>query len=59
MKDILTSLHFIEPMVTPSNIESQSEKILNAIDYMGITYKVYLPTINQANGPFRLTLMLI
>ena len=35
------------------------EKILNAINFMGITHKVYLPVISNTNGPFRLVLILI
>ena len=46
-------------MVALSNPEDRPEEILNTIDYMDvITYKVYLPVIDNTNGPFRLALTL-
>ena len=43
-------------MILP-NQENQPEVILNPIIYTGITHKVYLPVINDSNGPFRLALI--
>ena len=42
-------------MVMPLPIqENQPEIILNENNYMGMTHKVYLPVVDNSNGPFRL-----
>ena len=37
--------------------ENQPEEILNENDFIGTTHKVYLPVVDNTNGPFRLALI--